>query len=147
MGKQIIWLLALFVVGAPTGAVAGDAPTDSLHAGAGRFQIDSGDSKILVGRSRTKAYHVCMAAGPMAGPLKVKHNGKETIVQPGECQLVEASNIKLAAVGKLDRGMILMGRRTGNLSMETLKKYSTEVTARVSTAVPDQPETVARVDP
>ena len=122
MNKHCIWLIALAVVNAPIGSLAAQSAGDSLPARYGRFQLDGREVKMLIGDSRTKAYHVCMQAGPLAVPLKVIHDSTESIVQPGECQLIAATKITLTAGSKLDRGMIMIGSRK-NVSGENLKKY------------------------
>ena len=126
MNKHCIWLIALAVAGAPSGSLAAQSAADTLLARSGRFQLDNREVKTLIGHSRTRAYHVCMQAGPLAVPLKVMHDSTETIVQPGECQLIATTKIKLAAASKLDRGMILIGSRK-NVSGENLKKYEVVV--------------------
>jgi hypothetical protein len=46
-----------------------------------------------------------------AAPLKVVHDGRQTIVQPGECHLIEATKIKVASATRLSDGRMLVGSR------------------------------------
>ena len=50
-----------------------------------------------------------MEEGRGAASLKVTYDGKEAIVAPGECQLIEATKIKLASAARLQEGMTLIG--------------------------------------
>ena len=61
-------------------------------------------------------------------PLKVSHGDQQTIVEPGACQLIEASKIKLAAVGSMPRGMTMIGR----FDNSSEKKYSTSISVAQS---------------
>ena len=57
----------------------------------------------------TKAYRICMDEAPKAVPLKVIYDGKEAVVEPGECRVIEAAKIKLASAQPLREGMTLIG--------------------------------------
>ena len=70
-----------------------------------------------------KGYRVCMDDEPEAVPLKVTHDGKETLVAPGECQLIEANTIKLASASRLHDGMTLIG----SFNTGSRKTYRTNV--------------------
>ncbi len=83
--------------------------TDTLLATQGQFQLDSGETKAVLRGAAIKGYRVCMDDEPEAVPLKVTHDGKETLVAPGECQLIEANTIKLASASRLHDGMTLIG--------------------------------------
>jgi hypothetical protein len=111
---------AILMGGAP---VARADTQNSLLASFGRFQIDDGDTKTLRRGGAVKAYRVCLDDGAAAVPLKVSFEGREAIVVPGECRLIEANKIKLASAGKLQEGMTLIGR----FNNTSRKQYRTSV--------------------
>lgn len=117
----------LAIVVAYSGPLAAQSVSDALLERNGQFEMGDSRPKLIVSRSATKTYHVCMDAGARAVPLSVRHDTKETIVQPGECKLIEASRIKLATVGKLDDRMTLIGTRKTVRRANDLKKYTMEV--------------------
>lgn len=117
----------LAIVATYGGPLAAQSASDSLLRRYGQFEMGDDGQKLILGRSVTKAFHVCMQNGEHAVPLRVRHDGKETVVQPGECKFIEASRIKLATVGKLDEGMTLIGTRKSVPRIEDLKKFTTEV--------------------
>ena len=138
----------LAIVATYSGPLAAQSASELLLRQYGQFEIDDDGQKLILGRSVTKAYHVCMESGERAVPLKVRHDEKETIVQPGECKLIEASRIKLATVGKLADGMTLIGTRKNVPRVEDLKKYTTEVQVARQAPVPrPEDEQVASVVP
>lgn len=146
--KNSSMLLVLATVAAYSGPLAAQSASDLLLWRYGQFEMSDDAQKLILGRSATKAYHVCMENDEHAVPLRVRHDQKETIVQPGECKLIEASRIRLATVGKLDDGMTLIGTRKNVPRVEDLKKYTTEVqVARQAPVGRPEPETVARVIP
>lgn len=126
----------LAIVAAYSEPLAAQSLTDLLLQRYGQFEMGRQGPKVIVGRAATKAYHVCMDNGQYALPLKVSHDGKETIVNPGECQLIEASRIKLATLGKLDAGATLIGTRKNVERTEDLKQYTTEVQVARESAAP-----------
>lgn len=89
---------------------AADA-ADRFLARYGVLVVDDGETKSLSRGPEFKTYRVCMKAEPDAVPLKILHDGQETIVEPGACHLIEARNIRMASTGKLARGMSLIARR------------------------------------
>lgn len=110
MKKHNICLVA--VMGAALTGWSSVAPadtTDTLLARQGQFQLDSGETKAVLRGAAVRGYRVCMEEDPQAVPLKVIHDGKETLVEPGDCQLIEATKIKLASAGRLHEGMTLIG--------------------------------------
>jgi len=124
MIKQNICVVA--VMGAVLTAWSPLAPadtTDALLASQGQFQLDNGETKAVIRGAAVKGYRVCMDEEPEAVPLKVLHDGKETIVEPGECQLIEATRIKLASASKLHEGMTLIG----SFNPDSRKSYHTDV--------------------
>lgn len=133
MSKRMICVTvvigAILMGGAPVARA--DAP-NTLLANFGRFQLDDGDIKTLRRGGAVKAYRVCLDDDEAAVPLKVSFEGREAIVVPGECQLIEANKIKLASAGKLQEGMTLIGRFNNTSG----KQYRTSVT--VARAGPTQ---------
>jgi hypothetical protein len=73
----------------------------------------------------TKAYRVCVEEKPGSVPLRVTHSKGETIVEPGDCQLIETNKIKMAVVGDMPDGMTMIGRFNNNSS--DAKKFSTSI--------------------
>lgn len=111
MNKRNFWIVVMLGAG-----LAGAAPlaqadiTDALLARVGEFKLDNGETKTVIRKNEPKQYRVCMTDRPEAVPLKVTYDGKEAIVAPGECHLLEARNIKLATAARLGEDMTLIGR-------------------------------------
>jgi hypothetical protein len=76
----------------------------------GQFQLNNGESVGLRRGKLTSVYRICMDDARHSVPLKVKHDGKEDIVQPGECQVIKAKAIRISSAGRLQEGMTLVGR-------------------------------------
>ncbi|MEO8224149.1 MAG: hypothetical protein ABI661_05045 [Gammaproteobacteria bacterium] len=129
MSTESSFVIAVIVACLIAAASAAQAdPADSLLAGVGQFRLDSGKTKTMLARPSIKAYNVCMEDTRGAVPLKVLYEGKETIVAPGECQLIEATKIKLASATKLGDGLTLIG----SVGSRSGKHYKTDVSlARV----------------
>jgi hypothetical protein len=100
---------------------------DHLLARGGQFELNNSKTKTLAGGGEIKRYRICMDEGPGAVPLKVTYDGNETIVEPGECQLIEARKIKLASASRLAEGRTLIA------SFHNAKKYSTSVSLAAAT--------------
>ena len=135
MNKHNIYVVATLgalLAGMP--AIAAADTTDVLLASQGQFQLDNGETKAVLRGAAVKGYRVCMDDQPHAVPLKVLHDGEETIVEPGDCQLIEATKIKLASAGKLHEGMTLIGSFTPG----SQKSYRTDVSV-ARAARNDQP--------
>ena len=116
MNKRIICIVTLIGAGLLVGPLAARTGDDRLlarysPARYGTFHLDNGDVQSLKGGKKTRAYRVCMADVKDAVPLKVLHDGQETIVPPGECHLISATKIRLASAERLADGMTLVGRR------------------------------------
>ena len=124
MNKHYIYVVALIGLGL-TGAVpvAQADPTDSMLASLGEFKLDNGETKTVLRGAAIKGYRVCMDDGPDAVSLKVTYDGIEIIVDPGECQLIQARKIKLASAARLHDGMTLIG----SFNADSRKKYQTDV--------------------
>lgn len=123
MSKGILCVTAMIGTGLMTMVTLARADTDVLLARVGQFQLDNGESKTMRGRAATKAYRVCMEEGRGAASLKVTYDGKEALVAPGECQLIEAAMIKLASAARLPEGMTLIG----SVGSDGGKSYKTDV--------------------
>ena len=127
MHKNRIKLIAVIGAGLLTGLPAAQADSnDGLLANYRMFQLENNDVQTVIRSQKTKAYRVCVEDKPGSVPLRVSHSEGETIVEPGECQLIETSKIKMAAVGNMPLGMTMIGHFTGNRS--DAKKYSTTIT-------------------
>jgi hypothetical protein len=124
MTKRNIYVVALIGAGLIAAAPVVQAdPTDALRARVGKFQLDNGETKVVSRGSAIKAYRVCMEEGRGAVPLKVLYEGQEAVVEPGECQMIEATKIRLASAGRLHKGMTLIG----SFQPRTGKSYKTDV--------------------
>lgn len=123
MSKGILGVITVIGAGLMAVATTAHADTDALLARIGQFQLDNGESRTVRGRQSTRAYKVCMEDGRHAAALKVTYDGKEALVAPGECQLIEATTIKLASATRLADGMTLIGSR----GSRTGKTYHTDI--------------------
>jgi hypothetical protein len=132
MKKSNIGVVAMLGAGLIMGSLTAQAGEDALLERYRMFRLDSGDIKPVIRRNNIKAYRVCMDDGQHAVPLKVMHDGRETIVEPGECQLIEGQKIKLASASPLHAGMTLIGRFQ-NGSSDSRKKYITDVSVAQAT--------------
>ena len=128
MNERRICVIALIGGGLLAGSPAVQADSlDVLLASVGQFELSNGKTKTLAGGGEIKKYRICMDERPGAVPLKVTCDGVEAIVEPGECQLVEGTKIKLASAARLTEGMTLIA------SFRTPKKYSTSVSLAAAT--------------
>jgi hypothetical protein len=112
MSKRNLCVVAVIgasLIGATTMAVA-DGIIEKRIPPRGQFQLDNGDSFGVKRDNATQGYRICMDDSPHAVPLRVKYDGKEDIVPPGECHLIEARSIRLSSAGRLQDGMLLVGR-------------------------------------
>lgn len=112
-----IWILAVAAAFLAMPQTAAADAADRFLARYGVLLVNDGESKSLSRGPELKTYRVCMTEEPDAVPLKILHDGKETIVEPGACRLIEARNIRIASTGKLGRGMSLIARRRIDKSM------------------------------
>lgn len=128
MNQHNMYVIALvggaLLIGSP--AARADS-LDLLLARGGQFELNNGKTKTLAGGSEIKRYRVCMDEGPGAVPLKVTYDGNETIIEPGECQLIEGRKIKLATASRLTNDMTLIA------SFHNSKRYSTSVSLAAAT--------------
>jgi len=133
MTKRNICVVALIGAGLFAAAPVAQADTtDGLLARIGKFQLDNGETKTVKRGSATRAYRVCMDEGRGAVPLKVTYEGKEAIVEPGECRLIEAAKIRLASAARLPAGMTLIG----SFESGRVKSYKTDVSVAQATPIP-----------
>jgi hypothetical protein len=112
MNKRNLCVVAIIgasLVGATSVALA-DGIVEKRIQPRGQFQLDNGDSFGVKRGNATHGYRICMDDTPHAVPLRVKYDGKEDIVAPGECHLIEAKSIRLSSAGRLQDGMLLVGR-------------------------------------
>ena len=131
MNKNSIGLVAIVCAGLIAGLPSALADSnDGLLANYRMFQLENDDVQVVNRSAKIKAYRVCVEDGRGAVPLKVSHGAAETVVEPGDCQLIETNRIKLAAVGQIPEGMTMIGRFKNSA---TAKKYSTSISvARVA---------------
>lgn len=128
MNERKICVIALFGSGLLAGAPAAQADNlDVLLASVGQFELNNHKTKTLARGGELKKYRVCMDERPGAVPLKVTYDENEIIVEPGECQLIEGRNIKLASASRLTEGMTLIA------SFHSARKYSTSVSLAAAT--------------
>ena len=124
MNKRHICVVAVIGAGLLGGSSLAQADTtDTLLASVGQFQLDNGEAKTVLRGAKVKGYRVCMEEVPEAVPLKVTYDDKVVMVEPGECQLIMATKIKLASASKLHDGMTLIG----SFNTDSRKKYNTSV--------------------
>ena len=108
--------VAALIVSSLTGLVpvAQADPDDLMLASLGEFQINNNETATVQWGTAIKTYRICMAEGPDARPLKVTYDGTPAVVEPGECRLIQARNIKLASATRLKDGMTLIGSFDAN---------------------------------
>ena len=81
----------------------------------GEFVLGNDDDKTIVNAKTDKHYRICAGRGSKYErkeqiPIKVVHDGKTTIVNPGDCADVEGKEITVKPGGKLEEDFILDGR-------------------------------------
>jgi hypothetical protein len=124
MYKNSIQLITVLAAGLIAGLPLAHADSnDGLLAQYRMFQLENDDVQTVIRGQTTKAYRVCVEDTRHAVPLRVSHGTGETLVAPGECQLIEASKIKMAAVGRMPDGVTMIGR----FNNSSAKKYSTAI--------------------
>lgn len=126
MYKNSIKLIAVICAGVMAGLPAARADSnDGLLAHYRMFQLENDDVQTVIRGPKTKAYRVCVEDSRGAVPLTVSHDDQQTRVEPGECQLIESSKIKLAAAADMPDGMTMIGHFSGNSA--AAKKYKTSI--------------------
>jgi len=125
MNRLLVASIVLSGVVAAGMAPAVQADEDSLLRMSGRFKVDNGEVKVVKRRQAERTYRVCMDEGAAAVPLRVVHDGLETVVVPGECTVITASKIALAAHQQLPEGYNLIGRFVP--AGVSRKSYTTEI--------------------
>jgi hypothetical protein len=119
MNKRNFCVVAVMGVSLVGGVSAAHADAaDRYLAMKSQFQLDDGESIAVNRGAETKGYRICMDDAPHAVPLKVKFEGKEILVAPGECRLVESKSVKLSSAGRLDDGMALVGKFNGDATSD-----------------------------
>ena len=115
MNTHNIYVVALIVSTlAGLAPVAQADPDDLMLASLGEFQLNNNETTTVQWGTAVKTYRICMAEGADARPLKVTYDGTPVIVEPGECRLIQARNIKLASATRLKNGMTLIGSFDAN---------------------------------
>ncbi|MCB1675406.1 MAG: hypothetical protein KDI01_03905 [Halioglobus sp.] len=81
----------------------------------GEFVLGNGDDKTIVNAKTDKTYRICAGRGSKYErkdqiPVKVVHDGKTTMVNPGDCADVEGKEITVKPGGKLEEDFILDGK-------------------------------------
>ena len=110
MSKGMICVFATISAALLAGTTVTRADTtDDMLARVGQFQLDQHETKTVKRKAAVEGYRVCMEEGRHAVALMVTHDDLVTIVEPGECQLIEAEKIKLASAERLHDGTTLIG--------------------------------------
>ena len=110
MNKRNLCIAAVIAAGLIGGASAAHADAaDRYLALQSRFELDDGDTLAVNRAEATRGYRICMEDAPGAVPLRVKYEGKELLVAPGECRLVESKSVRLSSAARLRGGMTLLG--------------------------------------
>ena len=111
MKKLVICSVVLLAVGSIADPVFADkSAVDQMFNRNHMFGLENGDWKVLNRGPEAKTYRICTTKGDTAS-LKVVHDGQLTVVEPGECHLIEAKKIKVASASKLRDGLMLVGSR------------------------------------
>ncbi len=112
MMKQVVCIAVLLAVSSIAGPVfAETSAVDQMLNRNHMFGLENGDWKVLNRGPGAKTYRICVTKEDDAAPLKVVHDGLQTVVQPGECHLIEAMKIKVASASRLSDGRMLVGSR------------------------------------
>ena len=82
----------------------------STFVPAGEFAVTNGQMKGIEHSKTDQTYRICVGRGSTEVPLKVMHDGKESMVSPGDCADFEAMNIEVGPGGQLPRDYQLIGR-------------------------------------
>ena len=119
MKNLIICSVLLLTVGSIAGpAFAEKSAVDQMLNRNHMFGLENGDWKVLNRGTGVKTYRICVTQEEDAASLKVVHDGRQTIVQPGECHLIEATKIKVASATRLGDGRMLVGSRRVDNSVD-----------------------------
>jgi len=76
----------------------------------GEFFVANGETKGIVHAKTDKDYRICVEQGTGSVPLKVYHDGKEAMVDPGDCADFEAMELRVTPGGMLPDDYLLVGR-------------------------------------
>ena len=99
--------LALVALSGPALARVAD---NDFHLASGEFAIHNGETKTLATGSREHDYRICVNHGWHSVPLRIMHDGMDTVVQPGDCTSVRGRNVALSPDAKLVHDTVLIGR-------------------------------------
>ena len=90
-------------------AFAQEIQTDPLLSAFGQFTVMDGQTKTLAHGKHDRNYRICLRNVRGSVPLRVTHDGLETMVYPGDCTDVEGMQIAISPGGTLGREMELLG--------------------------------------
>ena len=93
-------------------AMAQIGASDDLttYVPAGEFSVTNGQMKGIAHSKTDQTYRICVGRASTDVPLKVRHDGKEPMVSPGDCADFEAMNIEVGPGAQLPRDYLLVGR-------------------------------------
>ena len=94
-----------------SGSALARIANDDFHLASGEFAIHSGETKTLAAGSRERDYRICVNRGFHSVPLRVTHDGIDTVVRPGDCTDVQGRNVALSPDAKLVHDTVLIGHR------------------------------------
>lgn len=105
---------SLTLLGAAVLAVSGTAlaqniQSDPVLSAYGQFAILDGQTKTLAHGKHDRHYRICVRNVRASVPLRVTHDGLETMVHPGDCADVEGMRIAISPGATLGRDMELLG--------------------------------------
>lgn len=103
-------LVAFSVILALPRTVAAQTFDDSILSAYGEFEIDNGQTKTLAHTKHDRDYRICVHKGADNVPLKIMHDGMESMVYPGDCADVEGMVIQATPGKKLEQGVVIIGR-------------------------------------
>ncbi len=114
----VVAVIGASLIGGASAAMADSA--DRTPAPRSEFELANGETvTVKPAAAATKGYRICMEDTRHAVPLMVKYDGKELLVPPGECRLVESKSIRVSSAARLRDGIMLVGRFTGRTTNES----------------------------
>lgn len=103
--KAVIYMAMVVVLLSDAVAFAADAPAtiDKIKAAVkpGEMVLTGTEVKEIYEGKRAQQFHVCVKAQKEAAPIKLMHDGQETVVDPGDCRDVTARKIDAAPAREL----------------------------------------------
>lgn len=95
--------------GSANAAIPGDGDLTTFLP-AGEFMVANGESKGIAHSDTQKHYRVCVTNEDVNVPLKVTHDGQETMIDPGDCADLEAMRLRVSPGGRLPDDFVMIGR-------------------------------------